>query len=392
MGLLKMMGIGPWGGGSGGSGGSGGGGGGGGPWGRPSGGGGNGGGGGGGGGFGSRPPDFEDLLKRGQDRMKGMIPGGLGGGKMAVLLVVAGAAIWLASGFYRVQPDQQGVVFRFGKFTGITQPGLNWHIPSPIETVTIPSVTRENRVQVGVRSGAEGRQAPRDVLEERQMLTGDENIVDIGFEVFWRIRDVEQLLFNVANPESLVKIVAESAIREVVGRTVIQQAMTEGRGKIETDTQLLMQQLLDSYTAGISIQRVQLLAVDPPPPVVEAFNEVQRARADRERSRNIAEAYRNDIIPRARGDSEKLLQEAQAYREEVVNRATGDSRRFLSVYEAYKASPDVTTQRLYLETMEQVFKGVNKVLVDPGDKGQGITPYLPLPQVRGRATSAPGAP
>jgi len=195
----------------------------------------------------------------------------------------------------------------------------------------------------------------------------------------------------VAAPEALVKIVAESAIREVVGRTVIQQAMTEGRGKIELDTLTLMQQLLDSYTAGISIQRVQLLAVDPPPPVVEAFNEVQRARADRERSRNIAEAYRNDIIPRARGDSEKLLQEAQAYREEVVNRATGDSRRFLSVYEAYKASPDVTTQRLYLETMEQVFKGVNKVLVDPGEKGQGVSPYLPLPQLRTRAPSAPGA-
>ena len=384
--LQNNLGGGPWGGGNGGSGGSGGGGG---PWGRPSGG---GGGGGGGGGFGSRPPDFEDLFKRGQDRMKGMLPGGMGAGRIALLLALAGVTIWLASGFYRVQPDQLGVVFRFGKFTGTTEPGLNWHIPGPIESVTIPSVTRENRVQVGLRTGAEGRQAPRDVLEERQMLTGDENIVDIGFEVFWRIRDVEQILFNVTQPDALVKIVAESAIREVVGRTVIQQAMTEGRGKIEVDTQALMQQLLDSYTAGISIQRVQLLAVDPPPPVVEAFNEVQRARADRERSRNIAEAYRNDIIPRARGDSEKLLQEAQAYREEVVNRATGDSRRFLSVYEAYKASPDVTTQRLYLETMEQVLKGVSKVVIDQGEKGPGVQPYLPLPQIRSRATTAPATP
>ena len=379
--LQNNLGGGPWGGGNGGSGGGGG------PWGRPS-----GGGDGGGGGFGSRPPDLEDLFKRGQDRMKGMMPGGMGAGRIAFLLALLGAAVWLASGFYRVQPDQLGVVFRFGKFIGSTEPGLNWHIPGPIESVTITSVTRENRVQVGLRSGAEGRQASRDVLEERQMLTGDENIVDIGFEVFWRIRDVEQMLFNVANPEALVKIVAESAIREVVGRTVIQQAMTEGRGKIEVDTQALMQQLLDSYTAGISIQRVQLLAVDPPPPVVEAFNEVQRARADRERSRNIAEAYRNDIIPRARGDSEKLLQEAQAYREEVVNRATGDARRFLSVYEAYKASPDVTTQRLYLETMEQVFKGVNKVLIDQGEKGQAVAPYLPLPQLRGRSGAAPTTP
>ncbi len=378
--LQNNLGGGPWGGGNGGSGGGGG------PWGRPS------GGGGGGGGFGSKPPDLEDLFKRGQDRMKGMMPGGLSGGRVAILLALLGVTIWLASGFYRVQPDQLGVVFRFGKFIGTTEPGLNWHVPNPIESVTIPSVTRENRVQVGLRTGAEGRQAPREVLEERQMLTGDENIVDIGFEVFWRIRDVEQLLFNVAAPDALVKIVAESAIREVVGRTVIQQAMTEGRGRIETDTQVLMQQLLDSYTAGISIQRVQLLAVDPPPPVVEAFNEVQRARADRERSRNIAEAYRNDIIPRARGDSEKLLQEAQAYREEVVNRATGDSRRFLSVYEAFKANPDVTTQRIYLETMEQVLKGVNKVMIDPGERGQGVAPYLPLPQLRNRANPAPAAP
>ncbi len=324
--------------------------------------------------------------------MKGMIPGGMGVGRVALLVALAGVTIWLASGFYRVQPDQLGVVFRFGKFTGIAQPGLNWHIPGPIESVNVTSVTRENRVQVGVRAGAEGRQAPRDVLEERQMLTGDENIVDIGFEVFWRIRDIEQLLFNVAQPDALVKIVAESAIREVVGRTVIQQAMTEGRGKIEVDTQALMQQLLDSYTAGISIQRVQLLAVDPPPPVVEAFNEVQRARADRERSRNVAEAYRNDIIPRARGDAEKLLQEAQAYREEVVNRATGDGRRFLSVYEAYKVSPDVTTQRLYLETMEQVLKGVSKVIIDQGEKTPGVQPYLPLPQLRNRAPTTPGAP
>jgi membrane protease subunit HflK len=186
----------------------------------------------------------------------------------------------------------------------------------------------------------------------------------------------------VREPEVLVKVAAESAMREVVGRTPIQQALTEGRGKIEVDTQALLQKLLDSYGAGIEIRRVQLLAVDPPAQVVDAFNDVQRARADRERLRNEAEAYRNDVIPRARGDAERLIQEAQAYREEVLNRAQGDTKRFLSVYQAYQANKDVTTERMYLETMEQVLKNTSKVILDRGEGGQAVVPYLPLPELK----------
>lgn len=214
------------------------------------------------------------------------------------------------------------------------------------------------------------------------MLTGDENIVDIDFTVFWKIKDAEKYLFGVRDPEALVKVAAESAMREVVGKTPIQQAFAEGRDKISADTTALLQKLLDDYGAGIEVRPVQLLAVDPPAQVVDAFNEVQRARADRERLRNEAEAYRNDIIPRARGDAERLLQEAQAYREEVVNRAEGDTKRFLSVYQAYQANKDVTTERMYLETMEQVLRNTNKVILDRGQSGSGVVPYLPLPELR----------
>ena len=357
---------GPWGGGGGGGGGPG-------PWGRgPS-----------GGGSGSQPPNIEELLRRGQDRMRSMLPGGMGGVRGLILIGLIAVAVWLGSGFYTVQPEQLGVVLRFGQYVRDATPGLNYHLPTPIERVLTPDVTRENRVEIGFRSGSEGRTvSARDLQEESLMLTGDENIVDIDFTVFWKIKDASEYLFGVREPEVLVKVAAESAMREVVGRTPIQQALTEGRGKIEVDTQALLQKLLDSYGAGIEIRRVQLLAVDPPAQVVDAFNDVQRARADRERLRNEAEAYRNDVIPRARGDAERLIQESQAYREEVLNRAQGDTKRFLSVYQAYQANKDVTTERMYLETMEQVLKNTSKVILDRGEGGQAVVPYLPLPELK----------
>lgn len=359
----QNQGGGPWGG----SGGNGGG-----PWGRGS----------PGGGGGPQPPDIEALLRRGQDRMRSLLPGG--GAKGIALILLAAVAIWLGSGFYRVQPDQQGVVLTFGRWTATTTPGLNWAWPSPIQAVMTPSVTRENRIEVGLRSGADTRGGVRDVPEESQMLTGDENIVDIDFTVLWRIKDAGQYLFGVRDPESLVKISAESAMRESVGQTPIQQAFTEGRGKLEVDTQANLQKLLDSYGTGVEVTRVQLLAVDPPAPVVDAFNEVQRARADRERLRNEAEAYRNDVIPRARGESEQLLQEAHAYREEVVNRALGDAKRFKAVYAAYRLAPDVTAKRMYLESIESVLRNANKIVIDPGAAGSGVVPYLPLTELRNR--------
>ena len=334
-----------------------------------------------------QPPDFEDMLRRGQDRFRRLVPGGLRGGRGLILLVVAVIGLWLLSGFYRVQPDEQGVVLRFGEWTHTTPPGLHYHFPGPIESVLTPKVTRVNRIEVGLRSvGESTRVAPaRDIAEESLMLTGDENIVDIDFTVFWVIKDAGKYLFNIRNPEATVKLTAESAMREVIGQTPILSALTEGRNSIEQATLLRVQQLLDSYGAGIEVRRVQLLKVDPPGPVIDAFVDVQRARADLERLRNEAEAYRNDILPRARGEAEKMVQEANAYREEITNRANGEAERFIKVLQSYRASKDITTQRIYLETLEEVFSGMTKIIIDPSAKGgSGVVPYLPLPEIQKR--------
>src|ERR1700741_4598883 len=345
-------------------------------------------------GRGPQPPDFEELLRRGQDRFRRLVPGGFGTGTVSAIVAISIHVIWLASGFYRVLPDEVGVVLRFGAYNRTTQPGLNYHLPTPIETVLRPSVTRVNRTEIGYRN-AEGPgrgQVTRQVPEEALMLTGDENIVDINFTVFWIIKDALPYLFNIRDPEATVKSAAESAMREVVGETPIAQALSEGRGKIETDTQTLLQGILNTYAAGIELTQLQLLKVDPPAPVIDAFRDVQRALADRERLRNEAESYRNDIIPRARGDAVRIKQEAEAYRQEIIARAQGDADRFLSVYHAFKAAQDVTVQRLYLETMEEILKNSNKVIIDKSAQGgNGVLPYLPLPAL-GNTQGAPGAP
>jgi membrane protease subunit HflK len=224
------------------------------------------------------------------------------------------------------------------------------------------------------------------------MLTGDENIVDINFTVQWVVKDAKSYLFNIRNPEGTVKSAAESAMREIVGETPIAQALAEGRGKIETDSQKLLQSILDSYGAGIEITLVQLQKVDPPAPVIESFRDVQRALADRARLRNEAESYRNDILPKARGAAAQIAQDGEAYRAEIVNRAQGDADRFTAVYKAYKAAEDVTALRLYLETMEEILKNSHKVIIDKSLLGQGgILPYLPLPSLPGFAPSAAAA-
>ena len=372
---------GPWGGGGGNSGGGG-------PWGSGSGGGGPKSPWGGRGPGGIQPPDLEDILRKGQDRMRRIFPGGVGGARGVGFAVLIGLVLWLASGFYRVAPDEQGVVLRFGQWVRTATPGLNYHLPKPIESVLTPNVTRENRIEIGFRSSdGASRQGPRrEVQDEALMLTGDENIVDIKFVVFWRVKDAGQYVFNVRQPETTVKAAAESALRESVGQKPIQSVFTEGRAQIEQQTVELLQRLLDDYKAGIEIRQVQLLEVDPPSQVVDAFNEVQRARADKERLRNEADAYRNDVVPRARGEAEKLIQEARAYREEVVARATGDAQRFKSIYEAYKVNKDVTTQRIYLETMEEILRGAQKVVIDNKSGGpSGVLPYLPLPELRKKA-------
>lgn len=360
---------GPWGGGSGGGRGQG-------PWSR-----------------GPQPPDLEELLRRGQDRFRRVFPGGTGGLRGVLLLVAIAILVWLASGFYRVQPDEQGVVLRFGKWVRTTPvgSGLNWHLPYPIETALTPKVTTVNRVDVGFRTAPGG--SPRDVNEEALMLTGDENIVDINFTVFWTIKDAGKYLFNIRNPEDTVKAVAESAMREVIGQTKIQAALAEARHEIEVSTQKLLQNVLDHYGAGIQITQLQLQKVDPPQPVVEAFRDVQRARADAERARNEAEAYANDILPRARGDAEKVIQDGEAYKQQVLIQAQGDAQRFLSVYDQYRQAKDVTTRRMYIETMQDILSHTNKVIIDQaGKNGAGVLPYLPLPALNNKPPEPAPAP
>jgi modulator of FtsH protease HflK len=345
-------------------------------------------------GAGPQPPDLEELLRRGQERFRRMLPGGGLGGRGAILAALVALSVWSFSGFYRVAPDEQGVELRFGRWTRTTQPGLNYHLPWPIETAVTPKVTRINREEIGFRSAPEGtvltrQRAQPDVAEESLMLTGDENIVDIDFEVQWLIKDAGNFLFNIENPPLTIKAVAESAMREVIGKNQIQRILTEGRQPIERATQQLMQTVLDHYKAGVLITLVNLQKVDPPGAVIDAFRDVQSAQADRERAQNEAEAYRNDVIPRARGESQRVVQQAEAYKQEVIAHAQGDAARFTSVYKEFRQAKEVTAKRMYLETMEKLLHGMNKIIIDSPTGGQGVVPYLPLPELQRRRPPEP---
>ncbi|MFN3869040.1 MAG: FtsH protease activity modulator HflK [Hyphomicrobiaceae bacterium] len=383
----------PWNNQNGGGGWKSGGGGGGGPWGQgPWGGGGQGGGGGG------QPPDLEEILKRGQDRMKQVMHGGSGvpGPLMFLIGAAAVAAVAFYAFTYTVKPDEQGIVLRFGEYNRWTGPGLQYRLPYPIEEVLLPKVTRENSIEIGLRTiGSRGGTAARDVPEESLMLTGDENIVDVDFVVFWRIRPgvvdpktgqtgAEQFLFNIQNPETTVKEIAESAMREVVGQNDITPILTGARQKTEQAVQKLMQAALDNYGAGVEITRVQLQKVDPPQKVIDSFRDMQAARADQERLQNEARSYANKIVPEARGEAERILQAAQGYKEQTVAEAVGQAARFQSVYQEYKKAPDVTRKRMFLETMERVFRGTDKIILDSSSGGGGVVPYLPLGELQNR--------
>jgi membrane protease subunit HflK len=339
-------------------------------------------------------PDPDALIAALQGFIRRLLPGGSGGSRSIALLAVVAVALWLASGFYRVQPDEEGVVLRFGAFNRSTLPGLNYHLPWPIETVLRPAVTRINRIEIGYRSaGGEPRiesgrdQSGRDVLEESLMLTGDENIIDIDVAVFWRIRNAVDFLFNTRDPESTVKAVSESAMREVIGRTPIQPALTELRAQIEQSVMQETQTILDRYGAGVEITQVQLQKVDPPSAVIESFRDVQRANTDAERMRNEADAYRNDIVPRARGDAARIVAEAEGAKQASIAEATGRTQRFLSVLSAYTGAREVTLKRMYLDTMQEVLSRANTVVVDSNLKG--LVPFLPLGQP---PASSPGVP
>lgn len=332
-------------------------------------------------GGGPTPPDIEEMIRKSQDKFKRFMPSGGGGVRSIILILIVGVALWLGSGFYRVQPEQQGVVMLFGKYVQTTEPGLNWYFPSPIGTVLTPSVTSINQIQIGFRG--EDNQvrggSNRDVPQESLMLTGDQNIADVDFNVFWRVRDAGDFLFNIRDPEQTIKIAAESAMREVIGQSNLEEALTTGKKSIQDEVFERLQSILDEYKAGILITEVQLLKVDPPAQVIDAFNEVQRARQDKDRKLNEAETYRNRIVPTARGEAAQIVQEAEAYKEKVIKDAEGEAQRFIAIYESYKAARDVTEKRMYLEALEEVMTGTNKVIIDDkAQGGQGVVPYLPL--------------
>jgi len=335
--------------------------------------------------------DFEGFVAIARDSLGGLVRLPRFDRRGRWLLVALVAVAWAATSIYKVQPDEQGVVLRFGKWVDTTEPGLHFHLPYPIETTLFPKVTQINQIQLGNAPGAAPGEAAAG--RERQMLTGDENIVEADCAVFWKIRDAGQFLFRVNAPEAAVKIAAEGALREVISRTPIQAAMSDKRAQIADETRQLLQSLLDSEQAGIQITQVQLQRVEPPLAGIDAFNDVQRARADQERARNEAEAYSNDILPRARGEAERIRQDAEAYKTQVVDLAQGEANAFLSLYDTYQTAKDVTSWRLYLESVDEVLKKATKVIVDTSGKGvASVVPYMPISELRSPPYSRPSPP
>ncbi|MBV1886714.1 MAG: FtsH protease activity modulator HflK [Parvibaculaceae bacterium] len=334
----------------------------------------------GGGGNGQQPPDLEELLAKGQEKLKGIFGGGKGdgSGSGAGGLVAIGGLLLIAflgfSSVYRVNTDQQGVVLRFGDYVRTEMPGLHFKLPYPLESVYTPAVTAARLIEVGSEQ------------TENLMLTGDENIVNINFNVQWRIKDAGEYLFNVANPSNTVRAVARSAMREVVGQSELQSLLTTERSNVQQRVTEIVQATLDEYKSGILIMSIPLVGVLPPKQVNAAFEDVQAAKADQERAQNIAEAYANKVIPVARGEAAKITQAAEAYREQTVAQAQGEAARFVAIYTEYKAAKDVTRERMYLETMEKVLSSNSKIVID-NKGGSGVLPYLPLNALSPKAGS-----
>ena len=286
--------------------------------------------------------------------------------------------LWLISGFYQVQPSEEGVVLRLGKYVQTTDAGLHYHLPYPFEEVFIVDITKERSINLGISESEYGMRNSVNEFTESHMLTGDENIVDINLTVVWNIKDAKDFLFKTRTPESTVKVAAQSVLREIIGQSKMEDVITGDRDKIENDTKKELQGLLDDFETGVNIVRVKLQKADPPKQVVEAFNEVQRAKTDAERFKNEAEAYANEVLPKAEGEAIKRTQEAEAYKQAAISKAEGEAKRFSSIYEAYKTGKIVTAKRLYLETMEDVLKKTKKVIMEPGDKSSNMMPILPL--------------
>jgi membrane protease subunit HflK len=343
---------------------------------------------------GSRPfrrgylPALEQLLRVGERNVRHLLQRGSGGGKAVAIGLIAFVA-WLQSGIFIVQPDEQGIVLRFGALSRTTPPGISYHLPWPIESALTPSVTRENQINIGYQLAASGVAA--DIPGENLSLTGDENIVDINFTVYWQIADAGAFLFNVQNPalqpDATIRAVAESAMREVVGKSEIEPILTANRQSIQQDVRELMQTTLESYGAGIRVTRVQMQKADPPAQVLSAYRDVQAARTDQDRMRNEALAYANRAVPEARGGAARIVQQAEGYKQQVIAVTEGEAQRFIAIHDQYKRSPEVTRRRIYIDTMQSTLAGIDKVIIDTNG-GPGVVPYLPLPRLRPSPSNA----
>ena len=357
----------------------------------------------GGGGSGKEPPDLDEILRRGQDRVKRVIGGGGGGGGsgggafeggvptpfLFLLGILALAVLGFFGFFYRVNPDEQGIVLRFGKYHRWEPAGLHFRLPYPIEEVWNPKVTQLRTLTVGGGSRSGATSGPDSSL----MLTGDGSVLDVPFVVQWRIKTdtdssrkqtgVEQYLFNIQNPETTVREVSESAMREVAGRSTLHQLLT-GRAGIKSEVQKLIQTILDSYGSGIYIDNVQLGQVDAPGPVIGAFRDVQSADQDKKRFVKEAQTYADQNVPRAKGDADRIVAAAEGFRDQQIAEATGQAARFLKVYEEYRKAPEVTRLRLFLEMQERVLSGADKIIIDQKNGGQSVVPFLPLDQLQKR--------
>jgi membrane protease subunit HflK len=324
-------------------------------------------------------PDLESLIQKGQEYIKKMFPVGSSGGGIFFFSILSIAFfVWLSTGFYLVSEGEVGVEQRFGKYTITTQPGLRYHFPMPIESATVIRVAQINQVVSGIQ--VKSNKALMGEESSNLMLTGDENILSLIFSVLWFIKDPVKYLFTDPDPQQTVKLAAESAVREVIAQTQIAEVLTKGKDKIVSDSKKLLQKMLDEYGVGIEVQQVNLLEVNPPRKVIDAYRDVQRARADRESKINEARAYQNSIIPEARGEAEQVTQNAEAYRQSVVADAQGQSERFLLLLKEYQVAPEVTRKRIYIDAMTRLLQGVNKVIVDGNT--QGVLPYLPLPSLQ----------
>jgi membrane protease subunit HflK len=341
-----------------------------------------------GGNGGRQPPDFEDMIRRLQARLGGWFGGGEGfSGKAILFFVLLGLLIWFSTGLYTVQPKEVGLNLRFGRYINTVGPGLNINWPYPIGQVIKVPVLGTNTMEIGV-SGTEGVSRSSRPSVEELMLTGDDSIVDIDFSVQWQVDPAypQDYAFNIEDPQGTIRAVAESVMREVVGRRNIQAILTTDRESIQQEVRTSMQRILDSYKAGVQIQIVNLLKDLPPPEAAAAFQDVQAASNDQQTLQNQASTYASKVVPEAKGQASQITQAAEAYRARTVAEAKGAASRFDQVYAEFKNAPDVTRERMYLETMERVFGGMDKVILDQGaGQGASVLPYLPLGDLQRRS-------